>query len=99
MWRGFGLENGPDRAHIRRMSELPLNKPLGPAELINGRRILGYPWGWVIDTDRISLVKFLGEPMVTRVTFETFDMALEAALALGPIQETDESEDGSPQTP
>jgi hypothetical protein len=74
------------------MSELPLNRPLGPAELINGRRIMGYPWGWVVDLDRISLAKFLGEPMVTRITFETYELAIEAALALGPIQETDESD-------
>ena len=92
MWRGFGLENGPDRAHIRRMSELPLNKSLGPTKIVNGRRILGYPWGWVVDLDRISLATFLGEPMFTRTTFETYDLALEAALALGPIQETGESD-------
>jgi hypothetical protein len=53
---------------------------------------MGYPWGWVVDLDRISLAKFLGEPMVTRITFETYELAIEAALALGPIQETDESD-------
>ena len=81
------------------MSELPPDKPLGPSEFINGRRIVGYPWGWVVDKDRIRLAKFPGEPVVTRIKFDTYELAREAALALGPIQETDESEYGQSQAP
>jgi hypothetical protein len=81
------------------MNELPPNRPLGPPEFINGSQILGYPWGWVVDKDRIRLAKFPGEPLVTLIKFDTYKLAREAALALGPIQETDESEYGHPQAP
>jgi hypothetical protein len=74
------------------MTEPPPNAPLGPSEFINGRRIVGYPWGWVVDIARIRLAKFPGEPLTVFRKFETLELAREAAIGLGPIKEIDESE-------
>jgi hypothetical protein len=72
------------------MAEFPLNEPLGPPEFINGRRIQGYPWGWVVDMKRTRLAKFPGEPLTVFGKFDTLKLAREAAVRLGPIKEIDE---------
>jgi hypothetical protein len=74
------------------MTEESFTNSLGPPEFINGRRIQGYRWGWVVEKDHIKLAKFPGEPLVTTIGFDTYEQAKEAALALGPIQEIDEGE-------
>jgi hypothetical protein len=89
-------------AIIRRMfgmTEPPLNEPLGPPEFINGRRIQGYPWGWVVDKELVKMAKFPGQPLTVRMKFDTLELAKEAAVSLGPIQEIDESEYRPTQTP
>lgn len=92
MWQQGGLEKGQLRAHIWGMTETS-------PELINGRRIVGRPWGWLVDLERIRLAKFPGKPLITFRKFDTLELAREAALRLGPIQEIDESEYDPSKTP
>jgi hypothetical protein len=70
-----------------------------PPEFINGRRIVGYPWGWLVDMERVRLAKFPGQPLTVFQKFVTLELAREAATRLGPIKEIDESEYGPSLTP
>jgi hypothetical protein len=98
LWQPDGLENNQFRAHISGMVEASPDIPPNPSEFVNGRRITGYGWGWMVDIQRIRLAKFPGNPMITRRRFDTLELAREEALRLGPIKEIDESEYAS-QTP
>ena len=60
-------------------------------DVVNGRCIRGYPWGWTLDYERIKLAKFPGQPAVTFLKFESLELARKAAINLGPLQEVDES--------
>jgi hypothetical protein len=74
------------------------SEPSNPVEIINGRRIKGDSWGWMLEYERILLAKFPGQPLVTWKKFETQELAREAATSLGPLQEVDESKYAT-QTP
>jgi hypothetical protein len=92
LWRPNGLENESSAAHILMMTETQPTNSLGPPEFINGRRIQGYTWGWVVDIELVNLAKFPGQPLTVFRKFDTLELAREAALRLGPIKEIDESE-------
>ena len=62
-----------------------------PVDVVNGRRIRGFPWGWTLEYEHIKLAKFPGQPAVTFLKFESLELAREAAINLGPLQEVDES--------
>jgi hypothetical protein len=74
------------------------SEPSNPVEIVNGRRIKGHPWGWMLEFQHIRLAKFPGQPLVTFQRFDTLALARVAANELGPIVEIDESE-YDPQTP
>jgi len=68
------------------------NEPSSVREVVNGRLIRGYSWGWMLEFEHIRLARFPGQPLVVWQKFETFELASEAAIKLGPIAEIDESE-------
>ena len=74
------------------MTEAPFTNRLGPPEFINGRRIQAYTWGVTVEIELIKLAKFPGEPLSVFRRYETLELAREAALRLGPIEEIDEAE-------
>jgi len=61
-------------------------------EIINGRLLRGYSCGWMLEFEHVRLARFPGQPLVVWRKFETFELAREAAVKLGPITEIDESE-------
>jgi hypothetical protein len=65
--------------------------PSNAIEIVNGRRIKGYSWGWTLEHEHITLAKFPGEPLITWQRFDTQEAAREAADRLGPLVEVDES--------
>ena len=79
---------GQFRAHTGGME----NDPSSFREIINARLIRGYSWGWMLEFEHIRLARFPGEPLVVWRKFDTFELAREAAVKLGPIPEIDESE-------
>jgi hypothetical protein len=68
------------------------NEPSSVREVVNGRLIRGYSWGWMLEFEHIGLARFPAEPLVVWRKFDTFELAREAAVQLGPIPEIDESE-------
>ena len=74
------------------MTEAPFTNRLGPREFINGRRIQAYAWGVTVEIELIKLAKFPDEPLSVFRKYETLELAREAALRLGPIEEIDEAE-------
>ena len=94
MWADGGLASERFRAHIQGMTSDASNS----AEIVKGRRILGRPWGWQLEFQRIRMAKFPDKPLTSWQKFDTLELAREAANRLGPIQEIDESE-YDPKTP
>jgi hypothetical protein len=86
--RRLGLASEQFRAHIQEMT----SDASSSAEIVNGRRILGRPWGWQLEFQRIRMAKFPDKPLTSWQKFDTLELAREAANRLGPIQEIDESE-------
>jgi hypothetical protein len=68
------------------------NEPSSVREVVNGRRIRGYSWGWMLEFEHVIFANFPGEPLVVWQRHETLEDAREAAVKLGPIPEIDESE-------
>jgi hypothetical protein len=68
------------------------SEPSNPVEIVNGRRIKGYSWGWTLEFQHIRLKKFPDQPLITFRRFDSLELAREMANKLGPIVEIDESE-------
>jgi hypothetical protein len=71
VWADGGLASQRFSAHIQEMT----SDASSSAEIVNGRRILGSPWGWQLEFQRIRMAKFPDKPLTSWQKFDTLELA------------------------